>query len=298
MHTAVWILVAVVAAVVGFSLGRLGGASAGRTHGHGEGVAQGRAEGVAEGRADTESRLREAARTVARGQLPEGADPGSAEAELHDALRRGWTPREEEHQRALREALGRIGGFLDRGVRQPLSQAATGADAAELRERMERALGSLEDLEFFLKEPGTVTEGRDLGQLVQQVTREFAHDQAVSVRVSLDEHAVRAKVNPQGFMDALYLVLHNAARFGGGGTVDVTVVNENGRAVVRVRDRGEGFAGDAFKRAFDPFYSTTDDGLGLGLPHARKALERMGGTIELSNVPDGGAQVEVTFPAG
>lgn len=277
----VWIIVALVAAVVGFAMGRSGGASRGREQGRGE----------------TEERLRAAARTVARGKLPEGAAAGTAEAELHDALRQGWTPRDAERQQALREALGRIGVFLDQGVRAPLTDADDHADAGELRERIQRALGSLEDLDFYLQEPGADTEGRDLEALVQQVTREFAHDQAVGVRVSLDERPVRAQVNPRSFMDALYLVLHNASRFGGGGTVDVAVVAQDGRAVVRVRDRGKGFSEEAFKRAFDPFYSTTTDGLGLGLPHARKVLEGMGGRIELSNVPDGGAEVEISFPA-
>jgi two-component system C4-dicarboxylate transport sensor histidine kinase DctB len=67
--------------------------------------------------------------------------------------------------------------------------------------------------------------------------------------------------------------------------------------VVKVRDRGPGFTEEAFERAFDPFFSTTDDGLGLGLPHARRAVEGMGGRIELRNVPDGGAEVELSFPA-
>ena len=107
---------------------------------------------------------------------------------------------------------------------------------------------------------------------------------------------MRAKVNGAALMDALYLVLHNAARFGGGTTVDVTVVKEGGRAVVKVRDRGKGFTEEAFKRAFDPFYSSVADGLGLGLPHARKVVEGMGGAIELRNVPDGGAEVEISFP--
>jgi len=96
---------------------------------------------------------------------------------------------------------------------------------------------------------------------------------------------------------ALYLVLHNAARFGGGQTVDVTVSGNGGRATITVRDRGRGFGEEAFRRAFDPFYSTSDDGLGLGLPHARKVVEGMGGRIELRNVPDGGAEVELSFPA-
>lgn len=280
MPISMWIVIALAAAAVGFAAGRATGLSAGR----------------ARGRADTEGRLRTAAQSVAGGKLPEGAEPGSAEADLHDALRQGWTPRDEERQRALREALGRVGGFLGRGVRAHLAEAGSDADAGELRERIARALGSLDDLEFFLEEPGTATEGRDLIALVQQVTREFAHDQAVGVRVSLDEHAVRATVNPRAFMDALYLVLHNAGRFGGGNTVDVTVLTQSGRATVRVRDRGKGFSDDALKRAFDPFYSTTRDGLGLGLPHARKAIEGMGGRIDLRNAPEGGAEVEISFP--
>lgn len=276
MPTAIWIAIALAAVVVGFAVGR--------------------ATGRARGRADTEGRLRGAAQAVARGRLPEGAEAGSAEAELHAALRQGWTPRDAERQRALREALGRVGSFLDQGVRAHLVGAGPNADAAELRERIARALGTLEDLEFFLAEPGTATESRDLGALVQQVTREFAHDQSVGVRVSLDERPVRARVNPTAFMDALYLVLHNAARFGRGSTVDVTVVGEPGRAAVRVRDRGDGFSKEALERAFDPFFSTTTDGLGLGLPHARKVLEGMGGGIDLRNARDGGAEVEISFP--
>jgi signal transduction histidine kinase len=97
-------------------------------------------------------------------------------------------------------------------------------------------------------------------------------------------------------MDALYLVLHNASRFGRGQTIDLTVAQQGARAALRVRDHGPGFSEEAFRRAFDPFYSTSEDGLGLGLPHARKLLEAMGGSIQLRNVPDGGAEVEISLP--
>jgi signal transduction histidine kinase len=235
--------------------------------------------------------------SVRRGRRPEGARPGSPEAELQRALEAGWTPREEERQRALREAVGRVSGFLDKAVREPLAGAGDDADAQELRERIDRALGSLQDLDFFIREPARDTEGRDIPQLVQQVTREFAADQGVGIRLRQDGRPVRARVNAAAFMDAVYLVLHNAARFGGGSTVDVTVEGGEGRAVVKVRDRGRGFTEEAFERAFDPFYSTTEDGLGLGLPHARRTIEDMGGRIELRNVPDGGAEVELSLPA-
>lgn len=297
MEIVVGIIVGLVLGAAGFAVGRAGGRTAGREAGRLEAIAEGRDAGLAEGRAQAEARLRGLAEAVARGRGPEKASPGSAEAELQRALETGWTPRDQERQRALREAIGRVSGFLDSAVRAPLAGADASADAQELRERIEQALGSLQDLEFFLTEPGRDTEGRDVSQLVQQLTHEFAADQGVGVRLRLDGRPVRARINVQSLMDALYLVLHNAARFGGAATVDVTVVTEGARALVKVRDRGPGFTEEAFSRAFDPFYSTAQDGLGLGLPHARRSIEAMGGSIELRNVPDGGAEVEVSFPA-
>ena len=147
-----------------------------------------------------------------------------------------------------------------------------------------------------MREADEASQHIDLGALAQRVTKEFVHDQGLGVRLLLSEAVVRANVNPGALMDALYLVLHNAARFGGGQTVDLTVSTDGGRAKITVRDRGKGFSEEAFRRAFDPFYSTSDDGLGLGLPHARKVIEGMGGRIDLRNVPDGGAEVEISLP--
>lgn len=287
----------VLALVVGFLIGRFTGRSAGAATGSASGRQEGLEAGRQEASREAEQQIRGVVQDIARGRRPKGGQAGSVEAELARALESGWTSKDQERQAALREALGRVSGYLDQAVRQPLSGISPDADVGEFRERIERALGSLQDMEFFLREPATEAASTDLGSVVQQTTRDFAQDQAVGVRVRLDGRPVRANVNAAALMDALYLVLHNAARFGGGATVDVTVVTEGPRATLKVRDRGPGFTEEAFKRAFDPFYSSTNEGLGLGLPHARKVIEGMGGTIELRNVPDGGAEVEISFAA-
>ena len=279
------LVIAIVAALVAGAVGLFIGRSAGRS------------AGLAEGRTEAEHRLRTVIDAVKRGRTPKELRPGTAEAELQAALEQGWTPREVEREAALREAVGRVSAFLDRRVRAPLTGYGPSADRGELDERIQRALGALQDLDFFLSEARLDVEGTNLVTLAQGVSREFAGDQGVGVRLLLDSQQVRANVSPSALMDALYLVLHNAGRFGRGSTVDLSVKQANGRALIVVRDRGEGFSEEAFVRAFDPFYSTTADGLGLGLPHARKVVEEMGGTIELRNVPDGGAEVEISFPA-
>lgn len=279
MDLTIAIVAAIVLGAIGLFVGRSGGRNA----------------GLAQGRAEADGRMRSLVEAVRRGKAPKGLAAGSAEAELQAALEQGWAPREAEREAALREAIGRVSTFLDTNVRSPLTGFGADVTGAELVERIDRALGSLQDLEFYIEEVGTAREGTDLVALAQGVAREFAADQRVGVRLRLSGGAVRREVNPSALMDALYLVLHNAGRFGGGANVDLTVEESDGRARIVVRDRGDGFSKEAFSRAFDPFYSTSDAGLGLGLPHARKVIESMGGSIELRNVPDGGAEVEISF---
>ena len=278
------IIAAVVGGVIGFSFGRSGG----RALGIAEGTEAGRQEGA--------SRLRALSDAVKRGRTAEGMTPGTPEAELQQALEEGWSPREAEREAAMREAVGRVSTFLTKNVRAPLSDANAGQSKEELQERIAKALGALEDLDFFIAEVDEARHGTDLTKLAQSVAREYAQDQAVGVRLSMGAANIRAEVSPPALMDALYLVLHNAGRFGKGATIDLSVQEAGARSVITVRDRGPGFSEEAFSRAFDPFYSTSEGGLGLGLPHARKVVEAMGGRIELRNVPDGGAEVEISFP--
>ena len=278
MEIGIGIAIGVVLGVAGFLLGRSGAHSA----------------GVGEGRAEAGRRLTAAADAIRRGRRRRGGGEGGA-VEGQTGVEEGWGDGENEGRADLIVAVGRGSGFVDAGVRVRGAGAGCEGRAGELRERIQRALGALEDLNFFLEEPAGESEVRDLVPLVQHVAREFAADQDLAVRIQLAEASVRATVNAQVLMDSLYLILHNAGRFGGGATVDVTVQAVDGRVLVTVRDRGEGFTEEAFKRAFDPFYSTSKEGLGLGLPHARTLIEGMGGRVELRNAPEGGAEVEVSF---
>lgn len=288
---------AVVFGALGFWLGTTRGEQRGLESGRGLGLEAGRQEGLVRARSESDARLRSIVEAVRRGRTPPSLTPGSAEAELQRALEEGWAPRDTERAAALREAVGRVRAFLEKSVRGPLEGVGEGATPAELRERIGRALGSLQDLDFFAKEVPEERQGTDLGALVQRVSKEFVSDQGIGVRLAMSDVGVRASVNAAALMDALYLVLHNAGRFGNRQTVDLGVAKDGSRAKIVVRDRGLGFSEEAFRRAFDPFYSTSDEGLGLGLPHARKVIEAMGGRIELRNVPDSGAEVEISFPS-
>ncbi|MDJ0975546.1 MAG: ATP-binding protein [Planctomycetota bacterium] len=66
-------------------------------------------------------------------------------------------------------------------------------------------------------------------------------------------------------------------------------------ARLRVTDTGPGVPREARRFIFEPYYSTRDDGTGLGLWAVRQIVERAGGTLEVENM-EPGARFTVHFP--
>jgi signal transduction histidine kinase len=65
---------------------------------------------------------------------------------------------------------------------------------------------------------------------------------------------------------------------------------------VSVSDRGPGLPQSLDGRLFEPFVTTKEHGLGIGLSIVRGIVEAHGGTIQARNVPEGGAEFRFTVP--
>lgn len=67
---------------------------------------------------------------------------------------------------------------------------------------------------------------------------------------------------------------------------------------LRCEDNGDGFSDEALVRALEPFYTTKEvgRGTGLGLATCLSVVEAVGGQMDLSNRPEGGACVRVWLP--
>lgn len=63
-----------------------------------------------------------------------------------------------------------------------------------------------------------------------------------------------------------------------------------------VDDEGPGIAGT--ENLFVPFFSTKQNGNGIGLIFCREIAEANGGSIDLANRPEGGCRATVVLPVG
>ncbi len=68
--------------------------------------------------------------------------------------------------------------------------------------------------------------------------------------------------------------------------------------VLEVLDYGSGLTPEAANRAGSAFFTTKQEGRGLGLFLANTSIERLGGKVRLFNRTEGGATTEVTLPLG
>ena len=75
------------------------------------------------------------------------------------------------------------------------------------------------------------------------------------------------------------------------------LVKENPRQVrLVVEDNGDGISQENLPNVFDPFYTTKDDGTGLGLPLSMGIVEGHGGVLEIESRVGLGTKVSITLP--
>jgi signal transduction histidine kinase len=72
--------------------------------------------------------------------------------------------------------------------------------------------------------------------------------------------------------------------------------NGEGQVRLSVRDHGTGIRMEVRDRLFDQFFTTKEQGLGMGLAIVRSIVESHGGEIQAENVADGGARFYFTLP--
>ena len=120
----------------------------------------------------------------------------------------------------------------------------------------------------------------------------------VAVRVRANGEPCKVLGHYDPLRRAFANLLRNAAEaMQGCGAIDVAVTRDGGGLVVTIADHGPGVPDEMRQRVFEPYFTTKQDGTGLGLALVRQTIEAHSGTISVADTPGGGATFSIVLSA-
>jgi two-component system NtrC family sensor kinase len=82
-----------------------------------------------------------------------------------------------------------------------------------------------------------------------------------------------------------------------GGTLTIRSRVQDGSITIDFEDTGVGISKDVIDRIFDPFFSTKEQGTGLGLAVSSNIVRKLGGSIAAESEPGKGSRFVISLPA-
>jgi len=82
----------------------------------------------------------------------------------------------------------------------------------------------------------------------------------------------------------------------GGGAIGVEIESNNKVVTIHFDDTGQGIPQEALEKIWDPFFTTKEEGTGLGLGIVKNIIESHGGSIQIVNRNVQGTRVTIELP--
>lgn len=150
----------------------------------------------------------------------------------------------------------------------------------------------------YAEMPAPRLQRSDLDRILEPVAALFAGDDRV--RIVMDPGAAGAPVmaDPDLLGQAFRNILSNCrdAMGGSGGEIRIRTGVEQGHATVDIADTGPGFRAEVLANLFEPYFTTRDEGTGLGMAITQRIVTEHGGAVTAANGARGGARFLVTVP--
>ena len=192
--------------------------------------------------------------------------------------------------------------FIDRGKEDP---ATLREILVDVEADAHRAHDIIRNVRNTIKKGDFTRHRIDLNELVSNVAhivRPDAVAYSCEIETSLDKDLPLIEADPVQIQQVLVNLVSNALDAMGQTPPDrrkveiSTASNGDNQVRLSVRDHGTGIRTEVHERLFDQFFTTKEQGLGMGLAIVRSIVEAHGGRIVAENVADGGARFHFTLP--
>ena len=225
---------------------------------------------------------------------------------------------QQQAQQLKLAALGGLSGSIAHEIRNPLGAVSHAAqlltesqnlDKGDARltdiitSHCERMNGVVENvLELSRRQPPSPVK-LSLQQWLHEFVKQFqeASMDAAEISIRVDPEDTEIRVDPGQLSQAVTNLAQNGLRYSLEHTGKATILLEGGidaatdRPFLNVIDKGPGVPDDEVQKLFEPFFTTTRQGTGLGLYITRELCEANQARLTYNPVAEGGSCFRISF---
>jgi signal transduction histidine kinase len=219
--------------------------------------------------------------------------------------------------------MGELTASVAHEIRQPIAAAVTNAktclrwlgrdqpNVAEAREAaarlikdVTRAADTISSISLLFKKGALQRELVDVNELVRDMIvllRSEANRYSISICTELAEDLPEVMADrvqlQQVFMNLMLNGIDAMKGTTSGGELTIKTEACDAQLLISVSDTGVGLPPEQTDQIFNAFYTTKDNGTGMGLPISRSIIESHGGRLWATSAPGRGATFQFTLPA-
>ncbi len=219
--------------------------------------------------------------------------------------------------------MGELTASLAHEIRQPISAAVTnaktclrwlGRDEPDVAEACEAASRLVKDvtraadiisrISSLFKKGALQRELVDVNELIREMIvllRSEANRYSISIRTELAEDLPKVMADrvqlQQVFMNLMLNGIDAMKETTGGSELTIKSEADDGQLLISVSDTGVGLPPEQADQIFKAFFTTKDNGTGMGLPISRSIIESHGGRLWATGASGRGATFQFTLPA-
>jgi signal transduction histidine kinase len=217
-----------------------------------------------------------------------------------------------------RASLGHLASGIAHEIRNPLNTIALAVDylrrrflpsepsdrrefeqtTESLREEIARLNGLISNFLTYGKPMRLNPAPFDVADLARSVARELQPEaERRDIAIVVEGHDAPIQADRDLLKSAFLNVALNAVQMmSAGGVLRIEILSDGDSVRVRFDDSGPGISPAHLAKIFEPYFSTRDAGVGLGLAMTRKIVSDHGGELTATNRPEGGSRFEFALP--
>jgi PAS domain S-box-containing protein len=219
--------------------------------------------------------------------------------------------------------MGELAASLAHEIKQPITAAGTdartclrwlGRDSPDVEEAREaasrmvkdvrRAADIINSISQLFKKDALQREFLDVNELVREMIvllRSEATRYSLSIHTELAEDLPKVMADrvqlQQVFMNLMLNGIDAMKETARGGELTIKSEPDDGQVLISVSDTGVGLPPEQAEQIFRAFFTTKDNGTGMGLPITRSIIESHGGRLWVTDSFRQGATFQFTLPA-